>query len=69
MSEAMWVFPGTAKIDVILRGGIHRYWSTMCRSERHGECRLTCKCHDTPCLCSCHNNSSEGGAGGAVNVD
>jgi len=34
MTEAMWVFPGTAKVDVILPDGTHRYWSTWCR---HGD--------------------------------
>lgn len=38
MTDAMWVFPGNAKVDVILPDGTHRYWSTHCRHEDHEAC-------------------------------
>lgn len=32
----------------------HRYWSTACLHQEHGQCRLTCKfCHQL-CGCGCH---------------
>lgn len=37
----MWVFPGDAKVDVILPDGTHRYWSTHCRHGHHDLCSAT----------------------------
>lgn len=41
MTDAMWVFPGNAKVDVILPDGTHRYWSTHCRHGNHSDCAAT----------------------------
>lgn len=55
MTEAMWVFPGNAKVDVVLPDGTHRYWSTHCRHGNHELCKGECKGCKSPCLCSvCH---------------
>lgn len=63
MTEAMWVYPGTAKLDVILPDGTHRYWSTHCRHGNHDACSATelapgvprrpaqCKGCGAPCQC------------------
>jgi len=32
----------------------HRYVSTACHHELHGECRMVCKFCPARCLCSCH---------------
>ena len=37
---------------------IHVYTSTACQHEFHGECRITCKFCDTPCICPCHESRS-----------
>jgi hypothetical protein len=39
----------------IVDGGFeHKYVSTYCQHDRHGDCRLTCKVCQAPCLCPCH---------------
>ena len=44
-------FPLPIRVD-----GTHWYVSTYCVDNRHGDCRLTCKCCGEPCQCAicCH---------------
>ena len=36
------------------------YWSTYCIHNKHGDCRLTCKHCERPCLCPCHEKATNG---------
>jgi hypothetical protein len=40
------IFPRNAKVDVIWPDGTHRYWSTHCRHDRHGDCSASSMLRD-----------------------
>ncbi len=44
-----------AELQRPVGGRFHRYRSTACLHEQHGECRKTCKFCKTMCVCSCHD--------------
>jgi hypothetical protein len=60
--------------DVIAADGVHTYWSTHCRHDRHADCAARelapgvarrpaqCKICAAPCICYCHLEAANGPA-------